>query len=85
MTDRLEGYQPTKGTLDASNPPKGGSGISSGLLIEISKTEAEAILFLLQKEKRYLKKYLKNMNGNMTYKGKDISKLENKLEDCLWH
>lgn len=25
----LEGYQPTEGDLDSSNPPKGGSGVPS--------------------------------------------------------
>ncbi|MFQ5636488.1 MAG: hypothetical protein ACE5IR_00655 [bacterium] len=27
--DIREGYQPTKGNLDSSNPPKGGSGVPS--------------------------------------------------------
>ncbi|MFQ5602935.1 MAG: hypothetical protein ACE5HS_06665 [bacterium] len=29
IRDLREGYQPTKGKLDASNPPKGGSGVPS--------------------------------------------------------
>jgi len=37
-----EGYQPTKGVLDTSNPPKGGSGVSSNSSSEVSSTSSDS-------------------------------------------
>lgn len=33
------GYQPTQGNLDSSNPPKGGSGVSSTFQGKVKKSQ----------------------------------------------